>query len=209
MASLCLLALRRTPVSVLLCTCRPPDIARLIVPVVVDAVYRMLGRRAVAYVGIEVLKRTPTLADGNASPSVVLISSLLRIFAAAMHTGPGIVLRAVTTSMGTGTIGSSILTEATTGARDATPELSSIERRNVSAVAATQPDPHALGGTVPFGPVSIGFGDSRKASEALTGDKRIMYSSVVHDLPSYGRKWAWGRALMALVPTLNFITVGA
>src|SRR4051812_20755019 len=61
-------------VSLVVCLfaeCRPTTVARFVVPIVVDAIDGVLGRRALPHVGQKVLKDLPALADGDPAPAVV------------------------------------------------------------------------------------------------------------------------------------------
>jgi len=63
----------------------PPDIARLVVPVVIDTVERHSGARYLAHVGEEDRKVVPSLADLNASCSVPLVGMMFRVGAFVSH----------------------------------------------------------------------------------------------------------------------------
>jgi hypothetical protein len=66
----------------------PAAIARLVVAIVIDAIKGMIVRWTGAHVGVEVLKRQPTLADLNASTSVSLVPLGFRVVASLPHGGP-------------------------------------------------------------------------------------------------------------------------
>lgn len=65
----------------------PPTVARFVVAVVVDAIYRHM-RRSLAHVEQEVLKLLPSLANCNTSPTVQSEYASFRVFASAMHFDP-------------------------------------------------------------------------------------------------------------------------
>lgn len=81
-------------IAPLLKTCRPSAVPWLVVPIVIDAVDRVLGRRLPSHVGKEVeIRVEPTLADRDASASVAVVHPVARIQAALFHAYPRQVLR--------------------------------------------------------------------------------------------------------------------
>jgi hypothetical protein len=79
----------RSAISRLLFCCGPPDIARLVVAIIVNSVYRMAGSRFAPNVFQELIERLkPKL---NTSPSVVVIVDIGRV----LTPGPGAVVRIV------------------------------------------------------------------------------------------------------------------
>ncbi len=77
----------RSLITGLFFSCRPSAILRGIVTIVVDALDAVLGRR-ITHVGIEVFKRLPTLADLNATRTVVMVRGAARILTSVFHTSP-------------------------------------------------------------------------------------------------------------------------
>lgn len=69
--------------------CRPSDITRLVMAVVVYAIQRVFRGWAVANVGQKVHERSaPSLADANPSCAVVFKHAVIRIFATLFHRRP-------------------------------------------------------------------------------------------------------------------------
>lgn len=81
---------RARGVAHLLRECRPLAVAWLVASVVVDALQRQAGR-ALAHISDEVLERQPSLADGNASCSVVLKGMVALGSTARNHRAPNLV----------------------------------------------------------------------------------------------------------------------
>src|SRR5689334_10203953 len=87
-----------TPIQRLFAGRGPSAITRFIVPVVIDAVERAPARR-VAHVGIEVREAIPSLAHGNAAPSIMWIVPSIGVGAALFHARPNLIYARVTLAM--------------------------------------------------------------------------------------------------------------
>ncbi len=83
----------------LLTSRRPSAVLRAIAFFVVDAINLVLGRRAVAHVGVEVFKFTPPVADDDSSASVVNIVRGLSVVATTFHVCPNRVFRRSSAAM--------------------------------------------------------------------------------------------------------------
>ena len=68
----------------------PAAVARLVVPIVIDALQRVLWRGLVAHIGVKVFKLAPAFADANAAPSVPLKVLMLWIIAPMKHRIPSV-----------------------------------------------------------------------------------------------------------------------
>jgi hypothetical protein len=87
-------------VVVLFNACRPANVARLVVAVVVNAVKCQFGRWSRTNVGKERLETiAPTLADSDATTSVVSERWTVRVLAPLADTTPNVVLRSVAHSV--------------------------------------------------------------------------------------------------------------
>lgn len=80
-------------IVLLFTACAPFTITRLVVPVVVNPVKRMLRRWTVAHVFIKMLKFTPSVAHRDSSDVVIPQRVSLRITASGQHVGPCSILR--------------------------------------------------------------------------------------------------------------------
>src|SRR5262249_47475632 len=80
-------ALRGSTIGVLHRSGRPAAIARFVIAVVIDAIDGQ-ARRWIAHIGVEVFEATPSLADGDAAASVIVVAWIVRIQTAVEHICP-------------------------------------------------------------------------------------------------------------------------
>lgn len=77
---------------------RPPHVARFVVAIIVDAVYRVFGTRTLANIGKKVSKSVapqPTLANRNTATAVWLKISIVWIEASLNYVSPALVFRRI------------------------------------------------------------------------------------------------------------------
>lgn len=128
-------------VAALLLKGGPSAVLWAIVAVLINAVDGMLGRRATAHVGQKVVERLPSVADTNASETVVLGVSLVCSAASLSHVFPAQVLWAfvalASLAMGDGVWFFTLSAPATGGYPVS--EVGAHDLPNCSAVTATKP----------------------------------------------------------------------
>ncbi len=123
---------------------RPSDIARLIVPVVVDTVNLMRGRRTRAEVRIECAEGSPPqFANRDASPAIVVEGLMVRIGTSIKHTAPDFELgrlpHAMLESSRSGPGGSQFTLPAAAGLRSAGSQVSLVDDFLDAAITTAQP----------------------------------------------------------------------
>jgi hypothetical protein len=80
-------------VLLLLFMCRPSTISRLVIPVIVTSVKRVLIGSTWPHIVVKVLKRVqPPITDCNTAPAVTFICSVIRITASLYHSIPNPIL---------------------------------------------------------------------------------------------------------------------
>lgn len=127
-------------IAVLLTFCRPSNIPRLVISVVVYAVKGVSVTRTLTNVFMKSLKAfNPLFAHINAASAIQRVFGVLRVRASLNHAGPRHVLRTSTQSMGFETCRRDIVIKASTGARLALPESPGIRDCFVAAVAQAMP----------------------------------------------------------------------
>ena len=129
----------RSLVSALLALGCPSAIARLVVTVVVNAVYRVLSRWPRPHVGQEVLKLLPALTDSNAAPAVVRVLVAFGVVAALTHSVPGVVFVGIVAAMLGFVLNSNFALETSATARVANAQVPSIYDSSLAAVALAKP----------------------------------------------------------------------
>lgn len=120
---------------------RPAAVARAVAATVVDAVKRVLSRRALAHVGQEVLEHTPTLADSNASAAVVVPVGIVGVRAALPHSDPRNVSGRPSESMPLHSIG---CVAGKAPATSCMPSTEPVRLNKVSVAAGTTTLPNSL-----------------------------------------------------------------
>jgi hypothetical protein len=157
-------------VAGLLPSTRPSDIARFVIPIIVDAVKRKPGR-AGSYIRKEGLERShPPVANGDATPAIRRVAGRPRVQAPVLHVGPnGVLGRGVHTVSATHTygepvrrqpLGSKFFGETTATATIAPSQATPADNANRAALATAFKTPGFS--------LSRGFCDDRPASELLS-----------------------------------------
>lgn len=87
------------PVVPLLFRGSPLTVIWFVIPVIVDSVKLVLGRRTFAHIGKEVIKQFPAITNDDASSSIAVIHPRFWIKASSFHRAPNVVLRLIRLAM--------------------------------------------------------------------------------------------------------------
>ena len=102
-----------TSVFSLFLTGCPTAISWLVVSVVVDSIYRFTGWPA-SHIGVEIFETSPTYANLDAAPSVVLVLGVVWVAATIFHGFPSFVFRSANTSVSAFAISTQCVSQAST-----------------------------------------------------------------------------------------------
>jgi hypothetical protein len=96
---------------------------------------------SIAHIGVEILELTPSLADNDASSTVILKGSLSRILAATQHGTPDAVRGAIGLAMSSASSRGKLDVEATATLRPTKPQVVTENGGFICAITTTQPLP--------------------------------------------------------------------
>src|SRR6185369_5762592 len=117
----------------------PSAIRRLIVAVVVNAVNRVFRGRTQPHVAQEILKQHPSLANGDASSTVVFVSNKFGVGATSTHAHPREMLRAISEPVPSSIVADPFSLPATARFGLACPEQCAYDVPRIPAFATAQP----------------------------------------------------------------------
>jgi hypothetical protein len=119
----------------------PSTVARFVVSVVVDPIYRVLPTWARAHVGQKVLKGIlPSSTHTNTAPAIVFVFNVFGL-AASLHSAPCLVFNGFAQCVSTGTAASNLFLEAPTAFVISPDKVGRKRDRRLTAVASTEPPP--------------------------------------------------------------------
>ena len=169
------------PVQALLMASRPAAIRGRIGAVVVDTIQRFPFRSRI-HVSQEILEGSPSLADGDSAPTVMLIAGGLRVGAALNHREPRTVDRCRNVArVCVPMLGDTLLLETTTTQMLSSLQIRGLGKRDLTAV--TLAHPYDL--RPPIGATT----KRNQAPETLSDEIGNLPHNTLRCLPDYSRDW--------------------